>query len=89
MHLKGKQGTSCLFVCVLRKMMKEEIYIQVRVLMYIWHLTRTGQRRRKTFRCWQRRTDVESRLRRMSRLRLPFRFPLRALTLVETNQSPL
>ena len=37
MHLKGKQGTSsCLFVCVLRKMMKEEIYIQVRALMYIY-----------------------------------------------------
>ena len=35
MNLKGKQGTSCLFVCVLRKMMKEEIYIQVRALMYI------------------------------------------------------
>jgi len=38
MHLKGKQGTSCLFVCVLRKMMKEEIYIQVRALMYMYIL---------------------------------------------------
>jgi len=50
MHLKGKQGTSCLFVCVLRKMMKEEIYIQVRALMYIYiYILRERERDKVAF----------------------------------------